>query len=87
LDAGTAVFTLREHEENVPARLTKWSFRLVIAILGAGIFPGFGQAPASKDVGIAEHNYATYVEARVKYGLLNYGHAARRLHRFAGKTT
>lgn len=63
-------------EETPSPRLTKWSVALLVVILSAGIFLRVWPSAAFNQVGIDEHNYATYVEKAVKYGLTNYGRVA-----------
>ena len=59
--------------ESSPGRLTKASLALLIVILSAGVFLRAWPSASFKGIGIDEHNYATYVEKGVKYGLSNYG--------------
>src|SRR6266513_3084554 len=59
--------------ESSPGRLTKASLALLIVILSAGGFLRAWPSASFKGIGNDEHNYATYVEKGVKYGLSNYG--------------
>src|SRR5438874_1496704 len=59
--------------ESSPSRLTKTSLALLIVILSVGVFLRAWPSASFKGIGNDEHNYATYVEKGVKYGLSNYG--------------
>jgi hypothetical protein len=59
--------------ESSPGRLTKASLALLIVILSVGVFLRAWPSASFKGIGNDEHNYATYVEKGVKYGLSNYG--------------
>jgi 4-amino-4-deoxy-L-arabinose transferase-like glycosyltransferase len=58
----------------VKHRLTTPSLILLALILAAGTFLRIWPSAGFKLVGIDEHNYATYVEQTLKYGLTGYGH-------------
>jgi hypothetical protein len=59
--------------ESSPGRLTKASLALLIVILSVGVFLRAWPSASFKGIGNDEHNYASYVEKGVKYGLSNYG--------------
>jgi 4-amino-4-deoxy-L-arabinose transferase-like glycosyltransferase len=61
-------------EQSAKRRLTTPSLILLALILAAGIFLRIWPTAGFKLVGIDEHNYATYVEQTLKYGLTDYGH-------------